>query len=175
MVLYFFPQGGLMEALFDNPVALGTPKPDRVEGQSGRDVVFDRHGRKGRRLLEHHPDSPPHLNRVDAGRIDIVTVEQHLAFGARAGDDFVHTVQASDQGRFAASRGSDNRADIGFGKGQADVFDRMGLTEKCVQIACYEFVRHTYRAVFTDAPVTHLTPSSRASTIPVSTSAPAHA
>ena len=117
------PQGRLAQAPFDDPVALRTLEGDAVEHQARGHVVLDRHGRKGRRLLEHHPDPPPHLYRIDAGRVDILPVEHHFALDARAGHDFMHPVEASHQGRLAASRRSDDRRQHVGRKRQVDVVD----------------------------------------------------
>ena len=117
-------------------------EPDAVELESGCDVVFDRHGRERRRLLEDHPDSPPHLHGIDSGRVDILAVEQHLALGMRSRHDLVHPVEASHESRFAASGGPDYRGhDVGR-EVQVDRLDAAHLAEERRQISSYEFVRH---------------------------------
>ena len=103
MILHFFPQRRLAQAFFDNSVTLSPAHSDRVQGESGRDVVLDGHGRKRRGFLEDHPDSPPNLHRVDPGGIDVLSVEKNFTVGMRAGNHFVHPVQAADHSRFPAS------------------------------------------------------------------------
>ena len=47
------------------------PRPER-------DVVVDRLGERVR-LLEDHPDPATHLDRIDAGAVEILAVVEHLA------------------------------------------------------------------------------------------------
>jgi len=59
--------------------------------------------------------------------IDVLAVEEHFAFGARAGDDLVHAVQASEERRFAAPRRSDERRHAAFDDRKRHAFDRSEL------------------------------------------------
>src|SRR5581483_6807907 len=123
-----------------------------------------------------HPDPPAHLHRIDPGGVDVLTVEQDLALGPGAGYDLMHPIEAAHEGGFAASRGPDDRGDHVGRKRQVDRVQRAGLVEPGAEIAHDELVNHgAQRGIRASPRVTHLTPSSSASTIAVSTSAPAHA
>jgi hypothetical protein len=74
-VLDLVPQGGLPQRALGDLVEQ-RPVADADELQAGDDVVVDRHGRERRRLLEHHADAAPDRDRVDAGGVDVVAVEE---------------------------------------------------------------------------------------------------
>ena len=62
------PQRRLAQARSRRSGRAPAPERDAIERQARGHVVLDRHGRKRRRLLKHHPDPPPHLHRIDARR-----------------------------------------------------------------------------------------------------------
>ena len=81
-----------------------------ADAQAIRHVLED--GLRERiRLLEHHADPHPHLDRVDALRdqVEVVRVQHDLALVARAGRQVVHAVEAAQERRLAAARGADQR------------------------------------------------------------------
>src|SRR5262249_6081727 len=114
--LHLVPERGLAQAALYDTIALGAGQADAVELKPGGDIILDRHGREWRRFLKDHPDSTSDLHRVDAGLVDIFTVEQHLAFGSGAGHDLVHSVEASHERRLAASGRADDRRYLLFGE-----------------------------------------------------------
>src|SRR4051812_15344975 len=75
-------------------------------------IIIDRH-RERKRTLSQQPDSPPDVRCIDGGIVDILAVQQHLAFDMNAFRlDFEQTVQRFEHRRFAASRGTDDRRDL---------------------------------------------------------------
>jgi hypothetical protein len=85
-----------------------------AHAQAVGDVLVDRLG-KGIGLLEHHADAHAHLDRIDPGRqqVGVVRVEHDATAGiAVAGIQVVHAVEAAQQRRLAAARGTDQRGDL---------------------------------------------------------------
>jgi hypothetical protein len=80
------------------------PRPER-------DVVEDRL-RERVRLLEHHPDPLPDLDRIDLGAVEVLPVVEALALDLRGRDQVVHPVQAADQGALAAAGRPDQSRDL---------------------------------------------------------------
>src|SRR4051794_17089344 len=79
-VFYLVPEGGATQR-FLHPLLEAAPEAE-VAGRPG-DVVVDRL-RERVRFLENHPDSPPHLDPVDVGAVDVVAVVEDLALNPEA-------------------------------------------------------------------------------------------
>ena len=106
-VLHLVPESGAAQSLLDSPVeVLLHPEHTRAPG----DVVVDRL-RERIGLLEDHADAPPHLDRVDAGGVEVVALVEDLAVDPRARHEVVHAVQAADERALAAAGGPDHRRD----------------------------------------------------------------
>ena len=97
--------------LLDDVVQIGSWACACLELQAGGDVVVDRHRRERVGPLEHHADRAADVDRVDAGAVDVVAVEQDLALHVRAGDDLVHAVERAQEGGLAAARRADEGRD----------------------------------------------------------------
>jgi hypothetical protein len=77
-----------------------------IDPQAVRDVVEDRF-RKRVGFLKDHADPAPQIDDVDRGCVDVLTIDKHGAFDARARNDVVHPVERSQEGRFPAARWAD--------------------------------------------------------------------
>src|SRR5207302_11345586 len=100
-VLGFIPKGGGFERLLHNYVQL-TPVAKAIQLQSGSHVVIDRHRRKRIRLLKHHADPAPKLRSIrSVVGVDLANAYQALNPGF--GNRLMHTIDAADEGRLAAS------------------------------------------------------------------------
>ena len=121
LVLHLVPERGLGQRVLDDLVQTA-PLP--VHPRAERDVVVDRL-RERVRLLEHHADPPPDLDRVDLRTVEVDAVVQQLAVHGRAGDEVVHPVQAAQERALAATGGTDERGDLPGADRQLDLFDRL--------------------------------------------------
>ena len=106
-VLDLVPDRGAPERLLDAVVEVVLHAED---AQAVGDVVVDRL-RERVRALEDHADPAAHLDRVDAGAVEVGAVVEELAVDPRARDEVVHPVQAAQERRLAAARGADQRRD----------------------------------------------------------------
>jgi hypothetical protein len=106
-VLDLVPEGGLVERSLDTAieVALQAKHP----GAEG-DVLVNRL-RERVRLLEDHPDPPPHLHRIDVRRVEIAVVVEDRPGDGGAGNQVVHAVEAPDERALATPRRADERSD----------------------------------------------------------------
>ena len=104
-VLHLVPERRLPERPLDAAVEVGL-HPEHPGAE--RDVVVDRL-REGIRLLEDHPDPPPHLDRIDVRAVEVTAVVEHLPVDPGAGDQVVHPVEAADERRLATPGGPDER------------------------------------------------------------------
>ena len=93
--------------------------------QASRDVVVDRHRRERVRPLEHHADAATQRHRIDPRRVDVVIVEEHLAGDVGAGNDFVKSIQAAQEGRLAAPRRADQGGDGLWFDRHRDILDSL--------------------------------------------------
>ena len=85
---------------------------DTVELQPRYDVVVDAHGREGIGLLEDHPDLAAGIGDAHTGGVDVLTVQQDLTRDPCTDDQLMHPVERAQEGRLAASRGTDERHDL---------------------------------------------------------------
>ncbi len=106
-VLDLVPQRRAAQRLLD---ALIQPRAHAEVARRPGDVVVDRL-RERIRLLEDHPDAPPHLDAVGLRPVEVVAVVEHLAGQGEPGDRVVHAVEAAQEGRLAAPGGTDDRRD----------------------------------------------------------------
>ncbi len=111
-----------------------------VQFVTGDHVVVNRQGGEGVRLLEHHANASADTYRVGILGIDVMTIQQHFPGGIRAGDDFVHPVQAAYQGGFAAAGRADHGGNHVTLERDADVLNRFGFAVKGRQILDFEFL-----------------------------------
>ena len=133
-VLDLVPERRLVQRPLD-PLVEAPLEPEHARPEG--DVVVDRL-RERVRLLEDHPDPPPHLDRVDVVRVEVLAVVEDLAADSRARHEVVHAVEAADQRALAAA----GRADEG-GHGvlvhvEADALDRDVAAVRHVQVANLE-------------------------------------
>src|SRR5438552_15781977 len=94
------------------------------------------------RLLEYHADLAPDLDRIDAGRVDVLPLYPHAARHARPGHHLVHPVEAADERRFAAAGRADERGHRLWGHRDADVVQHVVVAEPRVQILDEDAVGH---------------------------------
>ena len=78
--------------------------------------------------LEHDPDPPPDLVRVDIGQGDVRSVDQDPA-----GVDRLEQVDAAEQGRLAAARSADQADDLVLADRQVDPAQDLELVEALVE------------------------------------------
>ena len=104
-VLDFIPQCGTAKRPLDPPIEAGL---EAQHARPERHVVVDRL-RERVRLLEDHADPPPHLDRIDAGAVEILAVVEDRAPHLCVRDQVVHAVEAADQRALAAARRPDER------------------------------------------------------------------
>src|SRR3954451_15802657 len=70
-LLDLVPEVGAAQGLLHDLVRLRLAGP-ALELVAGHHVVVDRHGGERVRALEHHPDGPPDVDRIDAGGVDVL-------------------------------------------------------------------------------------------------------
>src|SRR6185436_10316125 len=75
------------------------------------------------RLLEHHADQLPHLDRIDVLAIKVLTVINDGAIDTGVPDQIVHAVEAPDHRALAAAGRSDERRDAVAPDVEADLAD----------------------------------------------------
>src|SRR5207244_11766352 len=92
------------------PDGVVEPRAHAADARAEGDVVVDRL-RKRVRPLEHHPDAAPNVDRVDAARVQIVTVVGEAAGDLGARDQIVHAVERAKQRALPAARRPDERRD----------------------------------------------------------------
>src|SRR5262249_44032440 len=107
-----------------NLVCNNAPVTVAVELKTGGNIVIDRHGRKGVRFLEDHTNLASDLDGIHAWPIEILAIQQDLAFNSGARREFMHAVEATDEGRLPAPRGTDNGRNLPRLDGQSDVLPR---------------------------------------------------
>jgi hypothetical protein len=130
-VLHLVPQGRLAQRALDQHVLVGRREPR--EAQPGQHVLANGHRRKGIGLLEHHAHAPSHADRVDAGTVDVLSVEQHAPRHARPRHDLVHPVDAAHERRLATPRRPDDRGDRPVGHVERNAAQHFGPAEPGVQ------------------------------------------
>ncbi len=134
LVLDLFPQRRAPQTLLGDLAERRASWRFAGQADPGEDVVEDRHRRKGIRPLEYHADTPAGIGRINTRCVEVVPVEQHFALDARVGDDLVHAIQTAEQGRFAATRGADQRGDQAGLETHVDVLDGLVLAVVSAQI-----------------------------------------
>ena len=72
------------------------------------------------------PDAPPQVHHVGAAGVDVLAVDQDVAFHARAGDDVVHPVQRAQERALAAAGRADERRDLVGVQADRDVVQHLG-------------------------------------------------
>src|SRR5690606_42157333 len=121
LVLDLVPQRRAPQRPLDERVHVAAEAHEaRAEG----DVLVDRL-RERVRLLEHHPDAPPHLDGVDVGAVELDAVVAHAALDPDALDEVVHAVDRPEQRALAAPGGADQRRDLVARHGQRDAVYRL--------------------------------------------------
>ena len=104
-ILDLVPERRLRQGSFDAAVEIVLHSE---HAQAPGNVVVDRL-RERVRLLEDHPDPPPHLDRVDPVRVDVLAVVEDLAIDLGRRDEVVHPVQRAQEGALATTRRPDDR------------------------------------------------------------------
>src|SRR5258706_7491311 len=121
------------QALLDDLVELRA-HTHAVDARAVRHVLVDRL-RERVRLLEHHADAPAQREHVDLGPEHVLVVEQDLARDAHAVDQVLHAVDAAQQGRLPAARGSDQGRDLALRNVELDAVQRLCLAVPQREIA----------------------------------------
>ena len=129
-VLHLVPERGLAEGLLDDVVEVVLHA--RQPGAEG-DVVVDRL-RERVRLLEHHADALAHLDRVDAGVVEIDAVVHDLAVDPSRLDEVVHPVEAAQHGGLATAGRADERGDLVLVDLEVDVPDGLEVAVEDVEV-----------------------------------------
>src|SRR5215813_9586374 len=89
-VFHFVPQRRLAQAALDD---LRVVPAHAVERQPRGHVLVDAHRRERVGALEDHSHPAAEAHRVDAPGVEVLAVDEDLAFDAGAGDQIVHPVQ----------------------------------------------------------------------------------
>ncbi len=129
------PQPRRLQLRRDQRVEIAVGQP--VDARAVSHVVEDRHGQR-ERLLRQQPDPRADLGHVDARRVDVLAVEQDLAFDAHAVVQLRQPVEALEQRRLAAAGWPDDSGDLSPGDVGADVFQRVLRAVPYVQPAYRE-------------------------------------
>ncbi|CAI7629210.1 unnamed protein product, partial [Penicillium discolor] len=141
-VLDLVPQVRAGEGLLDEVVLLALRHALVVELHPGEHVLLDRHRGERVRPLEHHADLATHEHRVDAGAVEVLAVEQHLALDAGAGDHLVHAVESAEEGGLAAARRADEGRDAARLDVEGDAFDREEVAVVDVEVVDFDALGH---------------------------------
>ena len=96
--------------------------------------VFEDGLRKRIRLLKNEPDTPAQPDDVHAPRVDVLSVQQHLALHPGVRDQVVHSVQAPQKSGLPAAGRSDQGRDRPLRYGERDVEERLALAVEEVQM-----------------------------------------
>src|SRR5580658_877192 len=107
-VLHLVPQSRTLQAGAHDVVQLAAAARQPMDARTVGDVVVDGLG-EGIGLLEYHANARAQLRGVLAVVMDVPPVQQNRAGDAGAGNGVVHAIQATQEGRFAATRGADHR------------------------------------------------------------------
>src|ERR1700761_402947 len=110
LVLDLVPQCCAAQRLLDADVHVGARELFVVTDAVG-DVLEDRH-REWHRLLEYHADLAAQAVHRIARVEDVLVVQHDLALGFELGIDRIDAVEDAQQGRLAATGGSDDRSDL---------------------------------------------------------------
>ena len=144
-ILDLFPQVGAAQRLFDNLVhrlLIARYILASFELQSGNDVVVDRHRGERVRSLKHHANGAPHVDGIDFGVVDVLSVKHDLAVNVGTGDDFVHAVERAQHRRLAASGRSDERCHGTGLNAERDALDREELAVVDVEVTDIDALGH---------------------------------
>ena len=119
-VLHLVPERRLTERALDALVEIVL----HAEHLAGRRRCFVDRLRKRVRLLEHHPDAPAHLDRIDGGGVEVTAVVEDVAVDGGARHEVVHAVEAADERALAAPRRPDERRHVVLADVEIDVLER---------------------------------------------------
>jgi hypothetical protein len=107
----------------ERPKALSLRRSLTSSQRAEGDVVVDRL-REGIRFLEDHPDQFAHLNRVNAGSVEVLAVVEQLPLDFGGRNQVVHPVEAAQQGALAAAGRADHRSHFVAADLHRDPLDR---------------------------------------------------
>ena len=99
---------------------------------------MNRHARKHVRFLKYHADAPADVDGINPGSVKILAIEQHFAFDAATGCDFVHSIKAPDKSRLAAARWSDQSRYLVRSYRKIDVLDGLEVSVINIQLLYFE-------------------------------------
>src|SRR6266403_5948458 len=139
LVLDLVPQRAAAQRLFHTAVHFGF-RNLLVEPDAKRDVLIDRHRKRGR-LLEHHADPRAQQVEIEFGIEDIGLIEHQLSGGALSRIEVVHPVENPQQRRFATAGWPDEGRDAMGTEREIDVLQCMVLAVIEVQAARCNFRR----------------------------------
>ena len=126
-ILHLVPKGGSAKAFFDGLRDLRLVA-DTAHAQTEGDIFKDAAG-KWIRFLEDHADIAAELHHIDRGIVNFDILDDDFACGDPRADDFiVHAVDATQQGRLAATGGADESGDRVAVEIKRDIFERLGRT-----------------------------------------------
>src|SRR5262245_18760520 len=89
--------------------------------------VFEHRHRERVRLLEYHADAGSQRDRIDAGTIDVHTVDDDFSPNPGARDRIVHPVETTQECRLAAARWTNERHHSPFENLDRDALERVLL------------------------------------------------
>ena len=133
------PQGGVPQRLFDHVFRVDLLEP-AGQLEPSQDVVSDGHRWEGVRLLENHTHLAPQEHGVHVGPVDVDAVEPDLPFIACDWDHLMHTVEAPDEGRLAATARSNNGKDPTRWDIQVDAMEDAVVAKPSLQSGDLDFV-----------------------------------
>jgi hypothetical protein len=106
---------------------------EAIELQPSSHIVVNRHGGKWVGLLEYHTDATADGDRRGAV-IDIEIADTNSAGGPSLWDGLMHSVEAADERRFAATGGPDDGSGVIGHNRHVDVVESLCLAKPGVQL-----------------------------------------
>ena len=111
IVLHFVPERGHAERFLE-PLVEDAAVAHAVQAQADEDIFLDRHGRERIRFLKDHADAAADHRRIDSGGDKGLRRRKESAPSTRVlRHEFVHPVEATEEGRFAATARPDDGGD----------------------------------------------------------------
>ena len=132
LVLDLVPKRGPLERVPDAIFKLRFRQP-LVQANSERDVLEDRHRKRGR-FLEHHSDFRAQEVEVLRRREDVRVIERYVAGRALVWVKVVHSVQNAQQRRLSAAGRPDEGGDLAPVKRHADALQRTMIAVVEIQV-----------------------------------------
>ena len=133
-ILHLLEQTSALEAGDHDLLDLGFGRCEAVNARAVGHVLEHRL-REGVGLLEHHAHACAQLHHIEAGIVDVGLVDLDLTGDAAARNGVIHTVDAAQEGRLAASRRPDEGHHALVGHVDVDVLQRVLVAVVDVDVA----------------------------------------